>query len=343
MQVIVTVKELKKEDAHFNPLIPMIKGAMESSIDKLIALEEPPINVDGLVAVHVLDDYEKELTDFQLSNGQKPHMTKLSIGEGHGQVITTADGYHIFLNKYIPINILACQLLEDNSNGSNDKLLNQIKIEKNKYLRVIRHELAHIEDKNNQKEMLWLKDAIRIDNLQNRLRSVAYRLWEEFYACSRSNFYYDSDGIIEEFRSLSCSIEQAEEKACELRWEYNTLKIDINTFVTSFMDYLQTALIYGCYFLGHIDKIYNSVGHELMQRAYPSRIFPHFLAIWERLRAMKESYPKWNSPEILDELADVVHLVIREFEVFPKDTCEGVYYDVPPKKLKTKKQEESEK
>ena len=61
--------------------------------------------------------------------------------------------------------------------------------------------------------------------------------------------------------------------------------------------------------------------------------------MWMALRKMNGSYPEWDGPEIYDDLAEIVLKCIEEFEIFPKDTMDGVYYDSPVKHLMTKSEE----
>ncbi len=48
---------------------------------------------------------------------------------------------------------------------------------------------------------------------------------------------------------------------------------------------------------------------------------------------MLNIYPNWESAEILDDLANLILSTLEEFEVYPEDTEDGVYYSIPPKRI----------
>ena len=336
MQVIVTVKTFGDEMAQYDFLIPSMKEVMKNVIDQLITLEEPPINVENLVVVHFTDDYRQELFSFQESIGHHAFATRNKIADGHAQVVSADDGFHVFFSKLIPMSIMIGQLCENNEGKLDVELLNKMKLEKNRYLRMLRHELAHVEDENNQKNWPWLKNAFDERNLMSVLRYDAYRLWEEYYACRRSNFIYNVEGMAEEIVSLLSNLEIAEKEVCDLRWKYNTQMIDLNDFVKLLHEYVRSAFIYCCYFMGHADRMYEYIVDQLKPELYPSRFYSYIPRMWAVLRSMADSYPVWDDVAICNELAEIVLNAIKGFEVYPEDTAEGLYYNIPPKRLKAK-------
>ena len=354
MQIIVTVKNFDEKAADFNYLIPSLQETMESVVNRLITLEDPPINTENLVAIHFTENYREELFAFQESVGHPAFATQNKVGDGYAQVVyVTAEqgspdlrGYHIFISKFIPMAILVSQHAE-NLVGALDtpdeKLLDfakQSNHEKNKCLRMIRHELAHVEDGNNQKGWIWLESAFQGNTVKSTLRYDAYRLWEEYYACRRSNFFYDVDAIAEEVSSLLSSLETAEAEICDLRWKYNTREIALDDFVRLLHEYTRSDFIYCCYFMGHTDRIYKYVIDKLQPELYPSRFYKYVGQMWDVLRTMADSYPNWNGPRIFDDLSEVILKCIEEFEIYPEDTTRGAYYDIPPRKLITKSREQ---
>ena len=338
MQIIVTIKNFDNNLKQFDFLIPSIKSAMENVIKQLATLEEPYININNLVAVHFTENYKEELFAFQESIGQHAFTTKNKIAEGHAQVVATEDGYHIFFSKLIPMFIVIGQFLENNSDKIDIDNLNQIILEKKNLLRVIRHELAHVEDEDNQESWPWFKHAFDEYNLQSILRFDAHRLWEEYYACRRSNYFYDLDGISEEINNLLSSLDKAEKEICDLRWKYNTNEIDLDIFIRLLHEYSRSAFIYCCYFMGHTDRVADDLMDKIIQTEYPSRFFHLIPDMWKALKSMVRVYPQWDNPEIYDELSSIVLHCIESFEIYPRETDEGVYYDIPPKKLMPKKE-----
>lgn len=338
MQIIVTIKSFDSNLKQFDFLIPSIRSAMESVIKQLVTLEKPYININNLVAVHFTENYQEELFAFQKSIGQHAFATKNKIAEGHAQVVATKDGYHIFFSKLIPMFIVIGQFLENNSDKIDIDNLKQIILEKKNLLRVIRHELSHVEDEDNQKSWPWFKHAFDEYNLQNILRFDAHRLWEEYYACRRSNYFYDLDGISEEINNLLSNLDKAEKEICDLRWKYNTNEIDLDTFIRLLYEYIRSAFIYCCYFMGHTDRVADDLMDKIIQTEYPSRFFHLIPDMWKALKSMVRVYPQWDNPEIYDELSSIVLHCIESFEIYPRETDEGVYYDIPPKKLMPKKE-----
>ncbi len=340
MNVIVTVKSFDDNLQQYDFLIPSIKGVMEKVILQLAQLQEPAIDITGINTVHFVDNYRDELFDFQNSVGHHSFATLNKIAMGHAQVVYVhkeeskeLEGYHIFFSKLIPMSILVGQYIEDNSEKLDATIVEKAKLEKNVYLRMIRHELAHIEDENNQKEWSWLSTAFTENMVKAHIRYDAYRLWSEFYACQRSNFIYDAEEAVEELTSLMRDLTTAEKEICELRWKYNTHKIELDAFVKSIHEYVRSAYIYGCYFMGHMNELYETINKQIKPELMESRFFHHFPQMWIVLRGMLSIYPNWESAEILDDLANLILITLEEFEVYPEDTEDGVYYSIPPKKI----------
>ena len=340
MQIIITVKTFGDEMAQFDSLIPSMQDLMKNVIDQLVTLEEPHINVKNLVAIHFTDDYRQELFSFQESIGHHAFATRNKIADGHAQVVLAEDGFHIFFSKLIPMTIMIGQLYEKSEEKHNAELLTEIRLEKNRYLRMIKHELAHVEDGNNQKNWPWLKHAFEERNFMSVLQHDAFRLWEEYYACRRSNFIHDADDTAEEIVSLLGNLQKAEEEICDLRWQYNTQEIELNDFVKLLHEYVRSAFVYCCYFMGHADWVHQYVVDQLKPELYPSRFYQYMPRMWAVLRSMADSYPDWEDIAICNELADIILNAIRGFEVFPEDTAEGIFYNIPCKRLKPKAQEQ---
>lgn len=347
VRIIVTVKSFDDQMSQFDFLIPSMANTMEQLTYRLISLEEPPINVDGLNAIHFTDNYREELFAFQESVGHHSFATKNKIADGYAQVVMVKEGqsspenvgYHIFVSKLIPMTIMVGQFLEDNPGEASEDLVQNLRETKNEYARMLRHELSHVEDENNQKNWAWLEESFSHKNLQTTLRYDTYRLWEEFYACKRSNFIYDVNSVSREISSMLSNLETAEKEICELRWKYNNESLPLNDFVALFHEYVRSAFIYCCYFMGHMDRIYEYVSDKLQPDLYPSRFYSFMPCMWKALRKMNESYPEWSGPEIYDDLAEIVLKCIEEFEIYPKYTAGGVYYDIPVKHLITKSEE----
>ena len=294
MQINVTIESFDSESAQFDFLIPYLKNTMENVIKQLIELEKPYINIENLVAVHFTENYREELFAFQKSIGHSAFATKNKIGEGYAQVVATEIGYHIFFNKLIPTVIIIGQFLENNSERIDYDYLNKIKLEKKYFLHLIRHELAHVEDENNQKCWTWFKHAFDGNSLQNILRFDAHRLWEEYYACRRSNFFCDINGISEEIKNLLSSLDKAEKEICELRWKYNNNQMELNEFIRLLHEYIRSAFIYCWYYMGHMDRVADDLICQIKQVVYPSRFFHYIPDMWNALRSMVKVYPQWD-------------------------------------------------
>ena len=320
---------------------------MEKLIYQLVNLDDPPINISGLNSIHFTDNYRAELFHFQESIGKNTFSTSNKIGAGHAQVVTAEEGkappdvvgYHIFIDKIIPLTILVSDLTLKSQEVISDEIINQANNTKNEYIRMIRHELAHIEDHNNKQKSSWFNDAFKASDIQATLRYNGCRLWEEFYACKRSNFIYNIDNAIGEIERLLSSLDKAEKEICDLRWQYNMQLISLEDFILQFYDYILTAFILCCYFLGHMDKVRNAIIKKINAEQYPSRFYPFISELWDTLDQMAEYYPNWEGPEIFDDLASILKRSIEAFEIHLKDTSEGIYYEIPIIQLKPKIEE----
>lgn len=352
MQVAVTIKSFDNGLDKYDFLIPTIAETMKSLIYKLVTLQDPAINIDGLNTVHITEDYRQELFEFQESMGNRAYVTRNKVSEGYAQVVRVKEGkgkpedegYHIFISKFIVMNIVVSQWLENHAIEGYEteeqiELLKELSVEKNEYIRMIRHELCHVEDENNQKNWDWFESTFSDKSLQGMLRYDACRLWEEFYACKRSNFIYTPDSAVREMSSLLSNLEIAEKEVCELRWKYNTQELTLTDFIILLHEYIRSAFIYGCYFMGHMDRIYESIISQLKPELYPSRIYPFFPEAWKALRKMAETYPNWHGPEVYDVLSEIVLKSIEEFKIYPIDTDKGIYYRIPAVHIQTRSEE----
>lgn len=342
MEIIVTAKSFDEMDGMFDYLLPSLPHTMLNLIEQLRTLEEPYIDISGLQTVHITNDYKEELFAFQEKHGHSHFVTENSLGRGAAQVIDVSDinsgetGFHIFMDKIIPFTILACQFFEDHADKINPELLQQLHSEKNDYIRLIRHELAHVEDGTNQNNMAWLKSDSNAISVENKLRHEALRLWEEFYACQRAAYFFDGNSISREVKSLMECFSKADKEICEMRWEYNTSKLELNAFVQKFHDYIMTTLIQNCYFMGHMNKAYEYIVEQLQTIEYPSRFFSRIPPLWSALRKMNDEYPSWQDLHIFDEVTRLIKETIEEFEVYMSDYNGSIYYDIPVKRLRPK-------
>lgn len=345
MKFATTIESFGDEMSQYDFLIPSLAGTMENVINQLVRLEEPYINLTGLNTLHFTDNYREELFEFQKSIGHHTFATRNKIGDGYAQVVYVGDdykekdlrGYHIFFDKLIPATIVIAAFCENNSDKLDSDLLDNLRLEKNKYLRMVRHELAHVEDKNNQKKWLWMESAFKDGSVSSIIAYDAYRIWEEYYACRRSNFYYDTKGIVDELSSLFENMTKAEKEICDFRWKYNCRKVGLNEFVQSIHEYIRMVYIYCSYFMGHYQKVSKAILEQLSPNLYSSRFYSYFGRLWNVLSNMGDSYPEWEGIEVFEDLSDIVLDTIHEFEVYPEDTAKGPYYDIPPEKLSPRK------
>jgi len=350
MKIDVTVKSFDNPQLNF--LIPSIDNAMKGAIIQLADLEEPHIDISKLNTVHIPEDYQNELFSFQQKIGHTKFVTNNEIAKGAAQVInvkktdcTTDDliGYHIFMDKCIPMILLLSEYSLNTKNGIqlSDKEIDQLKEDKLDYLIRVRHELAHIEDLSNQELLLWIPKMYQDYSVKGQLRCQALHLWREFYACQRSIFNHNAKLLAQNLDELIINLEKAEREICELRWEYNKQSITLESFIKGLFDYIYTAYVYCCYSAGHLDIIYDGFFERHPINNTPSRFLPHFPKLWEALRTLREMYPNWSGAEIFDEIAVTLLATIKSFEVYPSDTAEGMYFSIPPKKLSVKSAEKN--
>lgn len=345
MKIKVSVQSF--DNPQFNFLIPSIDNAMKNAIIQLADLEELHINISKLNTIHITEDYQNELFSFQQQIGHTTFVTNNEIAKGVAQVInvkttdcTTEDliGYHIFMDKCIPMILLLSEYSLDTQNGIqlSDEEIDQIKENKLDYLIKVRHELAHIEDLTNQENLLWIPKIYQDLSVNGQLRCQALHLWREYYACQRSIFNHNAKILAENLNELFVNLEKAEKEICELRWKYNTQLITLESFVKKLYDYIYTAYVYCCYSAGHLDIIYNNFFEDHQIDSKPSRFLSYFPKLWKALRNLRDMYPNWSGAEIFDEIASILLATIKSFEVYPLDTPDGIYFSIPPKKLNLK-------
>jgi len=351
LKIDVTIKSFDGEMSQFDIYIPSLSESMKNLINQILEMDSTPINIDGLNTIHFTDDYRNELFAFQKSIGHREFATRNIIASGHAQVVSVEAGegkpddigYHIFIDKIIPFTILIGQLIENNSEMKNDSRISIARNSKNEFIRMIKHELAHVEDLNNQKRWVWLDALNSVKSLKNISRLCALQFWEEYYACKRSNFIFDEDVVSKNLKSLIKDLVTAEKEICDLRWKYNNLEISLDDFVVKFNDYIKTAFIYCCYFMGHMNSIYEQMKGIIDAIIFPSRFFCFVPEMWNELRRIDEVYPEWENPEILAGISTIFIKCINSFEVYLTDKENGIRYDIPVRILKPRNEEVQDK
>ncbi len=333
MNCDVTVKSFGDNMQQFDWLIPHISTFVVNIVNNLATIKianSPAINISDLKTIHIPNDYREELFAYQASIGHQKFATQNKIATGAAQVVDAPDGSHIFIDKQIIMAILVLQFYENNVPPDIDqRLIEQLKAQKLKYLRMIRHELAHVEDGTNQKGMAWLGKLKDEKTIRAGVLKDAIRLWQEFYACQRSALYYDDCAAFEQLRKDTYI---AEKEMCELRWKYNTGQMPLTEFVNQFRDYLYTGLVYCAYFCGHYDWGYDKF-KTLPFMKMPSRFLKFLLNLWKAFREMNDTYPQWGSEHVLYKLGNIYKACMEEFYIYAFDTDKGVYYDIPAEKL----------
>lgn len=349
MNCQVTVKSFDNQ-SYFDFLIPSIESAILDVVTKLAALEKPEINIQKLNTIHIPDNYRDELFAFQESIGHQTFTTQNKIATGYAQVIHVSEsdtacadlyGYHIFINKFVPMVILSVQYMLDNNDYSKspemkDNLIQQ----REEYLMVIRHELVHVEDGTNQEQIEWIKSITSKNTLEGELESYALRFWEEYYACKRSAFNITAQRVANEFSELINYLNEFEKEICSLRWKYNIGKITLESFLKQFYEYIKSGFIYCCYFAGHLDLFFEDLIKQFHFEEIPSRFLPFLSELWIQLRKIGLTYPYWDGVEILDGLKSIIVDCSESFEVYFQNTDDGPYYSIPPKRLVAKCEEQ---
>lgn len=351
MKIEVTIKTFEIPEA--NGFIPFVAPMMENAIKQLIRLPgQKPMEVDELNTVHFVDDYLVELKEFQKQYGTSQYVTNNKLGRGHAIVEYLGDnapidlkGYHIFVDKAVPQTIVLVQQIENNkaSLPLPEEQFEQLVREKKEFLRMLRHELAHVEDGIKRRQLTWIQKLYHGKGIENRLNRISMRLWEEYYACKRSSYYYDVDGLGVQLSSMMDSLWKAEDEICELRWQYNSRNLDLDDFIEKFYIYLQMALIYCCYYCGHADDFYDELKLLFVKHEAPSRFYKYIPRLWEALRNLYADYPEWPDEKVLSETSAIILDCVKEFEVFPRDEDEGIYYEILPKRLKPRLEVAKEK
>lgn len=351
MKIDVTIKSFDGNFKQFDFLIPSIRHTMEALVDKLIALSEPLINVDGLNTIHFTEDYKSELFEFQQSVGQSTFVTNNKIADGQAQVVTVKDSqgkstdavYHIFISKSITMIVIVGLYIENNKLEEADEQLADIISLKNSFIRKIRHELAHVEDHNNLCKCNWIEELLQKKDLLNQLRFVGYRFWEEYYACKRSSYYFDTKIIMDEFNVLLSDLEDAEKEICQQKNKFISNEMGVGDFLSSMHEYIESAYILCCYFIGHYDIIYDSFKPKINSFSAPIRFYPHILELWEAIHVVEKSYPNWDNPSIFDSFVKIITDTMESFEVYPKDIDKDQSVSIGMNPITTKREETASK
>ncbi len=198
-------------------------------------------------------------------------------------------------------------------------------------------------DKDLRKKCNWIEELLQKKDLLNQLRYVGYRFWEEYYACKRSSYYYDTKIIMNEFDELLSELEDAEKEICQQKNRFISNEMIVEDFLSSIHEYIETAYILCCYFIGHYDIIYDSFKTRLNSLSAPIRFYPHILELWEAIHVVEKSYPNWGNPNIFDSFVKIITDTMESFEVYPKDIDKGQSVSIGMNTIKTKREETASK
>jgi hypothetical protein len=283
------------------------------------------LNINTLSEIIIPDDFDAELVAFQEAHGiLEVGRTNDEQGMAAGKVIEYLETgelvQSIFLDKQVWLGMLYSQEKEDHDMA----------------IHLLHHELAHVQGNQYLNEIFGAEFPLPyMSDLQSLLTYLARIVWEEYYANRVSG---GSMPMAHGCRIpiLYETVDYVEAEASDLIATYR-LDGDIGTlFQNAFevcwrlMYSVGSTLGYLHYFASYfsdqgdgIREIVKNIGDQLES----------FREVWtdsgSALSSLFESFPNWSEIEDLEELSKVVLKAFHELGLFPRQTKDGVYVDVP--------------
>jgi len=152
----------------------------------------------------------------------------------------------------------------------------------NNWLNIIRHELAHIDDRNKIKHLYLFCELS-----DNKFYLIVIQIWSEFYATYKSSNYSNIDNIkvkVEYINSVLTDINNMERK------ESVKKKPDLMIFIARFI-----GEIINTEFSEKENKKIINTKHDIIIRR-----------LYKKLDCLKDTYPKWDNEMIFNGLYDII-------------------------------------
>jgi len=317
MKVTINCSEIQEDE----------RTALARQIEDIILQlhEKAGVDISTMAEVIIPDEFDNELVAFQKAHGLDER------GRTHDDS-----------------GIAACKVLKHQESGQTcqtvflDKdywlgmLLSGEKSGTDLAIHLLHHELAHVQENQYAAEIFGDDFPLPyMNNLQALLRGIARIPWEEYYA----NRTAGGTMPLEHACGMSGLYETVEYASTEMDSQVASYRYhgDIESLWTIGIE-LCRRLMYAIgsslgYF--HYNKAFFSEDGECIQEAENKvgESLGSLESVWtnaaEALDSLYSTYPKWQGPEDLDDLAEVILQAFNILGLSPRQEGEGVYIDVP--------------
>ncbi len=299
------------------------KKDYENATTDLISQLSKDLNVELLESFIVPNDFGKELTEFQLLNGLTVEYTNDDTGRAFGKTLSYVNNGKHCITVFIDKSILF-HAFSDNSETS--KLA----------IHLIHHELCHVHDDIIRARLFGVDYIMKERGDFNEVLKIhANAIWAEFIATklSISSIYVGYDMNI----GYLFQIIDLEKDKCEQYIDEYRVSNDIDTLLnrielSSFYVLRLACIVYGN--LIGISEILDENSYEEMKKSIDDKIAETYIKdIWIELgrilSVMNNEYPDWNGEVHIENLSKIVLMTWNEMGIFPLETEEGIYIEVP--------------
>jgi hypothetical protein len=283
------------------------------------------VDIGSVVEVIIPEDFDAELVAFQEAHGlDERGRTHDESGIAACKVLRYQDSgetYHaVFLDKDYWLGMLLC----GEKSGADLAI------------HFLHHELAHVQEMQYTREIFGDDFPLAYkNNLQALLRGLASIVWGEYYANRTAGGTMPLEhacGMSGLYETLEYALAEMDGQVASYRYH-----ADIESLWTTGIE-LCRRLMYAIgsslgYF--HYNKAFFSVDGEIIGDAEKKvgESLGCLDGVWTdaamALDSLYSTYPDWQGPQDLDDLAEVVLQAFNILGLYPRQEGEDVYIDVP--------------
>ncbi len=330
MEVIINMESYNESRL----MTPEEKEFYRQTVYSIYEQLKSTMDLSLLENIIVTENYIEELFEFQRNNGLSEFVTDNEYGQGAAQVVTVIDEtknekYYILLKKELVLALIPDELMSNLQSTFKEEDFNQLKHLKNMSINLLYHELSHVHEYNFRNNIKWIKQLEGV-SIESQYLSLALSLWQEYFACRHSaatHEYLEDD--VEEIKSTTTKIEIRIKKE---RKKYNCREVSLDDFVKDFNYYIgfilkKMASEHGSLYWFNESRV--DLINAIEQLLKDTNIGAVWCELGECLDVLYNTFPNWENKEVFSYAVSVIKKYIELFEIYIKNTPQGIYYDIP--------------
>lgn len=304
--------EVSFDEVTKNSIKDWLKSLIQAFID-----DEENFVLDDLKHIYVAKDYVGELYAFQEEKGLEQGHTKNEISEGQAMVINykNEEGLEeasIFFRAEFILGLYT-------SSNFGEEFKDEIAMLYNTFF----HELCHINDDYQTREIITNEDINKCSIIPRNLYPISFHMWKEYYAYRKSAIRYPYGDL--QINHLRESLDWILDEVSKLKEKFKK-DDDMNSFMYEFTIKTRYLLRVFVSVIGNIQG-YSRDNKEVEEKAFkivldlfPEELFANlFDRLIVELNNLFDKYPKWSGLNELDGLNELVLECFNNLGVFPTE------------------------